>query len=133
MYPSIVVKVAIARPYAEVYEFLAEPLNFVTWAANPGSDMAPLDGGDWLVELASGPATIRFAPRNTFGVLDYRVIRDDDPRGVATPVRLVPNGNGAEIMIVWLQRDGVSDERFRSDAEWLASDLQRLKALLEVG
>ena len=53
--------------------------------------------------------------------------------GPITPVRLVANNGGCELLLLWLQRDGVSDEKFRSDAEWVQSDIQRLKTLLEGG
>jgi hypothetical protein len=133
MRASVVLKVAIRRPYAEVYEFLADPMNFAKWAVVPGSIMSPLDGGDWLVELPSGQTGIRFAPRNTFGVLDYEVFPATGGHGPISPVRLIPNDDGCELILLWLQRDGVSDEKFRSDAEWTQSDLQRLKTLLEGG
>jgi len=133
MLASEVVKVAIERPYAAVYEFLADPLNFGRWAVNPDSRMEPLDGGDWLVELPRGKAVIRFAPRNNFGVLDYQTFAPGESGGPATPVRLIPNGAGCELVLIWYRRPGVSDEKFRSDIEWLESDLQRLKSLIEAG
>ena len=74
MFASEVIKVPIERPYADVYEFLADPLNFNRWAATPGSEMQALDGGDWLVDIPAGQQmVIRFAPRNNFGVLDYQI------------------------------------------------------------
>ena len=133
MRASVVIKVAIERPYAEVYEFLADPMNFAKWAVNPGSTMSPMDGGYWLVELPRGQSGIRFAPRNNFGVLDYEVFPPTGGHGPITPVRLVANNGGCELLLLWLQRDGVSDEKFRSDAEWVQSDIQRLKTLLEGG
>jgi hypothetical protein len=132
MMQSEVVQVSIARPYAEVYEFLAEPMNFTRWAANPGSGMLPLDGGDWLVELAPGKRVIRFAPRNTFGVLDYQTFSQGDDGGPVTPVRLVPNEHGCELLLLWFRRPGMDAARFASDIEWVRSDLERLKTLLEV-
>lgn len=75
MLVSEVITVTIRRPYAEVYEFLADPMNFTRWASNPGSQIEPLDGGDWLVDLPRGRSAIRFAPRNNFGVLDYQVFK----------------------------------------------------------
>jgi hypothetical protein len=134
VFASQVIKVAIERSYPDVYAFLSDPLNFAKWAAVPNSDMEPLDGGDWLVELPGGRMPIRFAPRNNFGVLDYQVFPEGVARGgPITPVRLVANAEGCELILVWFQRPGVTDERFRSDAEWVGSDLQRLKALLEGG
>jgi hypothetical protein len=130
---SEVIAVSIRRPFAVVYEFLAEPLNFNRWASNPGSEMAPLDGGDWLVELPRGPSVNRFAPRNNFGVLDYQVFQEGESGGPTTPVRLVPNEEGATLFLVWFQREGVGDVQFRSEIDWIASDLNRLKTLLEGG
>ena len=40
---------------------------------------------------------------------------------------------GCELVLIWYQRDDASDETFHSDAEWVESDLQRLKTLLEGG
>lgn len=131
MLASEVIKVSIQRPYAEVYDFLAEPMNFNRWASNPGSVMEPLDGGDWLVELPRGSSVIRFAPRNNFGVLDYQVFQRGEMGGPVTPVRLVANERGATLMLIWFQKPGVSDEQYRSEIEWIGSDLNRLKSLLE--
>ncbi|RYE08023.1 MAG: SRPBCC family protein [Hyphomicrobiales bacterium] len=133
MLASEVIKVSIDRPYAEVYEFLADPMNFARWATSPDGRMEPFGGGDWLVDLPRGRLVIRFAPRNNFGVLDYQVFAPGEPGGPVTPVRLIANGGGCELILVWMQRAGVPEEKFRSDAEWVASDLQRLKTLLEGG
>lgn len=133
MLASQVITVSIRRSYAEVYDFLAEPLNFSRWASNPGAEMEPLDGGDWLVDLPRGRSVIRFAPRNNFGVLDYQVFQPGEDGGHVTPVRLVPNQQGATLFLVWFQKAGVSDEQFRSEIEWIASDLNRAKTLLEGG
>ncbi len=133
MLASEVIKVSIERPFAEVYDFLADPLNFTRWAATPDSTMEPLDGGLWQVEVPSGRRTIRFSPYNNFGVLDYEVFEPGKERGRITPVRLVANGGGCELVLLWLRQAGTSDERFASDVQWIASDLQRLKVLLEGG
>ncbi len=133
MQASEVISVSIRRPYSAVYDFLAEPMNFNRWASNPGSEMLPLDGGDWLVELPRGPSVIRFAPRNNFGVLDYQVFQQGGDGGPTTPVRLVPNEQGSTLFLVWFQRDGVDEVQFRSELDWIASDLNRLKTLLEGG
>jgi hypothetical protein len=132
MLAAEVIKVSIRRSFAEVYDFLAEPLNFTRWASNPGAQMEPLDGGDWLVDLPRGKSVIRFSPRNNFGVLDYQVFQEGQTAG-PTPVRLVPNEEGATLFLVWFQRAGMSDEQFRSEVEWIASDLNRVKTLLEGG
>ena len=133
MLASHVLTVSIRRSYEEVYDFLMEPLNFTRWASNPGAEMEPLGSGDWLVDLPRGRSVIKFAPHNDFGVLDYQVFKPGEEGGPATPVRLVPNQEGATLLLVWFQMADVDDAQFRSEIEWIASDLNRLKTLLEGG
>jgi hypothetical protein len=133
MLASEVVTVTIRQSYAEVYEFLADPINFSRWASLPDSIMEPLGGTDWLVDLPRGRRVIRLSPHNNFGVLDYQVFEAGEDGGPVTPVRLVANRTGATLVLVWFQRPGVSDEQFRSEIEWIASDLNRLKTLIEGG
>jgi hypothetical protein len=131
MLASTIVHIAIRRPFAEVYDFLADPAKFPLWAANPGSSIEPLGGGDWLVDLPRGRLAIRFSRRNAFGVLDYQVFPPGEPAGPVTPARLVANEEGCELILLWFQRPGTSDESFASEAAWIGSDFERLKALLE--
>jgi hypothetical protein len=131
MHASHVIKVSIDRPYKQVYDFLLDPLNFPRWAANPDSDIRPMGGNDYLVDLPVGKRVIRFSPRNPFGVLDYEILNEGKSVGPAVPVRLYRNGDGCDLTLFWLKRDGVTDEQFASDCEWVTSDLTRLKCLLE--
>jgi hypothetical protein len=134
MMQSEIIKISIQRPYAEVYDFLADRLNFGRWASIPHSGMVPLGGEDWLVELpTSGKVVIRFTAPNPYGVLDYQIFPQGAAGGPETPVRLVPNEDGCELLLVWFRRPGVDETRFASDVEWARSDLERLKVLLEVG
>ncbi len=131
MLASRIIKVQIERTFADVYDFLADPLNFSKWAANPDSGMDPLGGSDWVIDVPRGKVVIRFSPINTFGVLDYQTFPRGADGGPVTPVRLYANGDGSELLLTWFQRPGVSDEAFVSDVEWVTSDLTRLKSLLE--
>lgn len=133
MLASEVITVSIRRPYAEVLEFLADPMNFTRWASAPGSIMEPLGGTDWLVDLSSGRTVIRLTARNVYGVFDYQTFPPGEDGGPTTPARLVPNQDGADFSLVWFWRKGTTEERFRSEIEWARSDMQRLKTLLEGG
>lgn len=133
MLSSHVVIVSIRRSFSEVYEFLADPMNITRWASVPESNIEPLGGNDWSVELPSGPTTIRFSPRNPFGVLDYQIFQPGEEPTFTIPVRLVRNREGTDFQLTIFRREGMTDEEFRSEAEWTESDLQRLKTLLEGG
>jgi hypothetical protein len=132
MLPSRILTLSIARPFREVYEFVAEPRNFAHWATRLDTGMVQLSETDWLVEFPEvGERVIRFSPRNPYGVADYQAFRRGQTPGPATPVRLYPNGEGTDLTLTRFQAEGVSQERFESECLWLQSDLARLKSLLE--
>lgn len=128
---SQIIVVRVARSFRDAYAFLSDPTNFPKWAIELDGDMIPLGGRDYLVDVPRGRLVIRFAEINPYGVLDYMTFAQGEGRGPVTPVRLYPNGEGCEMSLTWFQRDGVSDEKFRSDIEWVTSDLTRMKILLE--
>lgn len=131
MFASTIIKIAIERPFKEVYDFIAEPLNFPSWASMPGGKIEPLGDGTWLADVPDGKLVIRFTPHNPFGVLDYQAfVPGSEPEPVA-PVRLYPNADGCELIFTRFQLPGVSDARFASDNEWVVSDLERMKSVLE--
>jgi hypothetical protein len=52
---------------------------------------------------------------------------------IYVPLRVVANGDaGSEVLFTLFRQPGMSDEKFAADAKWVLSDLQKLKALLEV-
>jgi hypothetical protein len=133
MLASEVITVSIRRSFFEVYEFLADPMNVTRWASVPDTTMEALGGTDWMVDLPSGRTVIRFSPRNPFGVLDYQIFQPGEEPTYAIPARLIRNREGTDFQLVCFRREGMTDEQFRSEVEWTASDLQRLKTLLEGG
>ncbi len=131
MFKSLTISVQIERPLAEVYEFLAEPRNFPTWASNLGTSFKHLSGNDWVTDTRSGRVILRFAERNAFGILDHAVFAEgSSPR--MTPMRVFANGEGTELSYTLLQRGGITDAAFQSEAEWVTSDFNALKAMLEL-
>jgi hypothetical protein len=103
----------IERPAGEVYAFVSDPNNLPTWASG-----------------LSAAVKVRFVERNAFGVLDHFVRVDSGPE-VYMPMRVFPNGEGAEVLITVFRQPGVSDEKFAEDTHWVRRDLEALKTLLE--
>lgn len=126
---SKTVSVRIERPWRDVYAFLAEPANFARWASGLG-DGFRRDGDDWVAQGPEGPIRIRFTPSNPFGVVDHHVTVAPGVV-VYVPMRVIANGTGSEVMLTLLRTTGMDDAKFAADAEWIARDLQRLKAVLE--
>jgi hypothetical protein len=119
----------IGRPAQEVYAYASDPANLPHWAPGLGSAVEQVDG-QWLVDTPDGRVAPDFAPHNEFGVLDHDVTL---PSGetVHNPVRVLPHGDGAEIVFTVRRRDGMTDEDFAADAGAVAADLRRLKTILE--
>ncbi len=130
MFRSMTITVSIARPFEEVYEFLAEPLNLPTWTVAI-ERIEHRRGNDWAAATPEGEIIIRYATRNKHGVLDYSVRRPGESEAYIIPLRVFANDDGAELTFTHYQRRGMSDELFNSEAEWVRSDLLTLKTLLE--
>ena len=132
MLPSRILSVSIERPYRVVYEFVVDPRNFTQWATTVDSEIIQINETDWLAEFPEiGRRVARFTPRNPYGVLDYRVFREGQLPGPLTPVRLYPNGEGADLTLTRFKAERVTQEQFESECVWMLSDLTRLKATLE--
>jgi hypothetical protein len=123
------VTVSIARPAAEVYAFAHRPESFPQWAAGLGAGLIR-DGEDWIAHGPDGDVRVRFSPENPYGVLDHWVTLADGAR-LSIPLRVVANGDGAEVTLTLFRAPGMDDATFVRDQDWVARDLAALKALLE--
>ncbi|MDO7837446.1 hypothetical protein Q4610_20590, partial [Sphingobium sp. HBC34] len=86
-------------------------------------------GDDWLADGPEGPVTIRFTPHNDYGVMDH-FVDTGDGREVHVPLRVIRNGDGAEVMLTLFRQPGMDDEMFARDAKWITRDLRALKAFV---
>jgi hypothetical protein len=122
--------VLIERSAAEVYEYAADPAHLAEWAPGLGSAMV-VEDGHWYVETAEGRVGVTFAERNDFGVLDHWVTTISGDV-VYIPLRVTANENSSEVVFSLRRNAGTSDADFERDAGLVASDLARLKQLMEV-
>ena len=63
------------------------------------------------------------------GVLDHDVMVDGQTVHIA--MRVMPNGDGAELTFLLLQLPGMTDFEFDRDAATVMRDLEALKAIME--
>jgi hypothetical protein len=128
-YPSRTLSVSIDRPWQEVYAYAADPRNMHHWAAGLGTDFAP-DGDGWAFHDPGGNRIrLTFTPDNIYGVLDHDVFT---PAGVVhSAMRVLPNGDGAEVTFLLLQLPGMTDSEFARDAATVQQDLETLRGILE--
>ena len=111
--PGFTVRMTIERPAAAVYAFVSDPKNLPAWASG-----------------IAKTARVRFVEPNRYGVLDHYVSVDGADE-VYVPMRVFPNGEGAEVLLTIFRPPGMSEEKFGEDAQWVRRDLEALKELLE--
>lgn len=127
------VSTGIDRPYDEVYAFLCDPRNMGRWAAGLAEGLEEdAEGGDWVGKGSDGAKRVRFAPRNPFGVVDHDVTLEDGSV-VHVPVRVLPNGDGSEVVLTLFRLPTMTDAQLAADRASIERDLGTLKRLLESG
>lgn len=127
-----IIKIGISRSYADAYDFLIDARSFSAWGGgDPGTPAVPLGDRDWMVQVDGVKLVLRYGQVNQFGILDYQAFRPGAQPGPATPARLYPNAQGAELTYVYFRRPDQPAAQFASGAEWLESDLLRLKSFIE--
>lgn len=125
-----IIHVSIDAPWTSVYDFAHRPENMSRWAAGLASGLTP-DGEEWVASGGGlGSARVRFVPPNIFGVIDHQVTMADGTV-VHNAFRVVPNGDGAEVMFTLLRQPEMDDAAFEADAAAVQQDLQMLKTLME--
>ncbi len=120
---------SIDRSAADVYRYASDPANLPAWAPGLGSAVENVDG-HWFVETPAGRVGFAFVERNEFGVLDHEVTL---PSGdvIYNPMRVIPDGDGCEVVFSLRRLPGMSSEDFERDAGLVQADLTRLKQVLE--
>ncbi|MGV2110865.1 SRPBCC family protein [Agrobacterium salinitolerans] len=127
---SRIIHLSIEKPWAEVYDFAANPENMPRWAAGLAGGLEA-DGEDWIAKgRPLGEVRVNFAPHNEFGVIDHVVTLPDGLK-VYNALRVTPNGSGTEVSFTLLGLNGMTDEDFERDAQMVRADLETLKSLLE--
>ena len=113
----------------KAYEFILNPVNLPKWAKGLSGSIKKV-GEDWIAESPMGSVRVKFADNNKFGVLDHDVTL---PSGatVSNPMRVMPNGNGSEIIFTLFRQPDMSDEEYARDIGLVQQDLQNLKTIME--
>ena len=120
--------VSVDRPPSQVHAYVVDGSNLPAWAPGLARSVRP-DGERWLVETADGPAHVHFTEPNPYGVADHRVTGDGFD--VHVSMRVVPNGDGSEVVFTVLRAPGASDDDFARDVDLVEQDLRTLRDLLE--
>lgn len=124
------ISIYIDRSPNDVYEFASNPENLPLWAAGLASSTIRKDGDTWVTEAPFGKVRVKFADKNSLGVLDHDV-EIESGRIFHNPMRVVPNGGGSEFIFTLFRQPEMSEEQFLADKVAIEDDLGKLKQLLE--
>ena len=130
MYESVHVSTTIDCPAGDVYDYASNPLNLSSWAAGLAHQDVQLVDDQWVVDSPMGRVVVAFAPANDFGILDHDVTL---PVGetVQNPMRVIPNGDGCDVVFTVRRRAGMSETDFAADVAAVTADLATLRSLME--
>lgn len=128
MLTSRTITVSIARSPRDVAAFVTNPANLTAWLTFVTSVRQV--GGEWVMETAGGPMTIRFVEPNEQGILDHYV-RLPSGTEVLNPMRVIPNGLGSEVLFTLFRLPEMTESQFAEDAATVEKDLTTLRHALE--
>ena len=123
------ISVTIAAPPERVYAFASNPENLPRWVPSFFQSVERIDG-EWVAQSTVGRVVVEFVHDNDLGVLDHTVTLPSGAR-LTNPMRVIPNGDGSEILFTLIQHRDMTDQQFQEDAELVLSDLHTLRRLLE--
>jgi hypothetical protein len=124
------VSVAIERSPDDVYRFTSNLETWTQWAHGLGTSVRK-QGDVWVAEGGTlGEVKIRLAEPNPLRVLDHEVTL---PNGQTfhNAFRVIPNGEGSEVVFAVFRRPGVTEQAFAEDYGAVEKDLRKLKSILE--
>ncbi|ARS27685.1 hypothetical protein [Sphingomonas sp. KC8] len=130
MLPARTFSVSIKREWRDLYEQIWQPAFFAKWASGLAQSELREDAAGWFTDGPEGPVRIRFTPHNPHGVMDH-VVETESGAEISVPLRVIQNGDGAEVMLTLFRQPDMDDERFSADTKWVIRDLKRLRELCE--
>jgi hypothetical protein len=129
-----VVKVTIDRPFDEVARYVGDPSSAHEWATEFFAGPLKATKGDEFVAtvpMMGGEVRYRQDADLDKGVIDIYLAPRGGNFGPPLPVRVLPNGGGADVLYTLAQFPGTSDQAWQAGLQSMARELENLKQLLE--
>ena len=110
---SKILTISINCDPKKAYEFVSNLENMPKWATTFCRSIKK-SNEEWIIETLQGPIKIKIAPKNDFGILDHTVTPTPGVE-IYVPMRVVPNGQGSEVVFTLFQQPGMTDENFAKE------------------
>lgn len=127
--------VTIDAPFTAVVSDLSDPLAYPQWGteffagpADPGEKPGVVNAN---VPMMGGPVEMRINSVPEHGVIDLFLAPQGAPFGEPVPIRVVPNGRGADVLFTLSRTAGMPDPAWDQAVSSMQKELGQLKARLE--
>ena len=123
------VSVSITAKPEKVWEFVSDINNWPKFSEF-ASDIEKVKDGEWIFHTSQGDVRVIEQFDKEHLLLDHVcIVPSGDEQFI--PYRVVPNGEGSELMMTNQQTDGVSDEEYAEQLRWMKEELEKVKELQE--
>ena len=126
---SAVKHVDIEASTEKVYDFLADPMNWPKYAVVNLRSVAPGQNGWFKAVTKFGQGEIKVNGRKELGILDH--VWKDPQASWTVYARVVPNGEGATVMMTLFQPPVMTGAQFDAAMKEMDVEMAKLKEILE--
>ena len=125
------VTITIDAPPETVSADLADPSSHLEWATEFFAGVAEDQrDGTWQMNVPrmGGPVLMRIDGDTAQGIIDMYLAPVGAPFGAPIPVRVVPNGDGSDVLFTLARFPNQSDEEWTEGIQSMNRELENLKA-----
>ncbi len=125
------VTITIDAPPDTVSADLADPSSHLEWATEFFNGVAEDQrDGTWQMNAPrmGGPVLMRIDGDTARGIIDMYLAPVGAPFGAPIPVRVVPNGDGSDVLFTLARFPNQSDEEWTEGIQSMNRELENLKA-----
>lgn len=123
------VSVSVAAKPEKVWSFVADLNNWKLFS-DFAKNIEQISDKEWVTHTSQGDVKIypKFDKKRL--LLDHKVVIASGEEQFI-PYRVVPNGDGSELMMTNQQTATVSDKDYQQQLRWMKEELQTIKTTLE--
>jgi hypothetical protein len=126
---STIKSVDIQAAPDKVYTFLSNPINWPEYAVVNLRSVSPGQNGWFKAVTKFGEGEIKVNPVKEYGVLDH--VWKDSQATWQVYARVVPNGEGATVMMTLFQPSVMTDQQFDHAMREMDIEMEKLKEIME--
>ena len=128
------VRITIDAPLEQVAADLADPSRQTSWATEFFAGPAqPADDGSWIVAVPrmGGDARLKVEADIPSGHIDMYLAPLGVPYGPPLPIRIVPNGDGCDVLFTLARFPDQDDHAWQSGLDSMQRELENLRAMYQ--